>query len=134
MGTKLKPGKFDCYMNAEPDEPMFVLLARDRHAPTLIWLWAAMRELEGETPAQVAEARQCVSAMLEWQAVNGRKAAGLGHAALVGTIELMRAANYVFKNAPDPETIDARLRMYLAHSEMESEAVAPPENAGGKSA
>lgn len=29
MGTKNNPGAFDCYANAEPDEPMFVLLARD---------------------------------------------------------------------------------------------------------
>jgi hypothetical protein len=29
MGTKSNPGPFDCYAKAEPDEPMFVLLARD---------------------------------------------------------------------------------------------------------
>ena len=33
MGTKNNPGQFDCYRNAEPDEPMFVLLARDERAP-----------------------------------------------------------------------------------------------------
>lgn len=33
MGTKNNPGAFDCYANAEPDEPMFVLLGRDKHAP-----------------------------------------------------------------------------------------------------
>ena len=29
MATKNNPGKFDCYTNAEPDEPMFILLGRD---------------------------------------------------------------------------------------------------------
>lgn len=43
MGSKLKPGKFDCYENAEPDEPMFVLLARDRLAPSLTAIWSAIR-------------------------------------------------------------------------------------------
>jgi len=28
MATKKNPGEFDCYANAGPDEPMFVLLAR----------------------------------------------------------------------------------------------------------
>lgn len=43
MGTKLNPGKFDCYEAAAPDEPMFVLLARDRLAPGLVAAWAAVR-------------------------------------------------------------------------------------------
>ena len=43
MGTKNNPGKFDCYENAEPDEPMFVLLARDRLAPGLTAIWAPIR-------------------------------------------------------------------------------------------
>lgn len=29
MGTKSNPTQFDCYANALPDEPMFILLARD---------------------------------------------------------------------------------------------------------
>jgi hypothetical protein len=33
MGTKRNPGLSDCYAKAEADEPMFVLLARDKHAP-----------------------------------------------------------------------------------------------------
>lgn len=38
MGTKNNPGTFDCYANAAPDEPMFVLLGRDKHAPLLVRL------------------------------------------------------------------------------------------------
>lgn len=43
MGTKNDPGKFDCYANAEPDEPMFVLLARDISAKYLTAAWAAIK-------------------------------------------------------------------------------------------
>ena len=67
MGTKNNPGEFDCYANADPDEPMFILLGRDRHAPALVEMWAAMRESEGELPAKVAEARACAQSMKHWQ-------------------------------------------------------------------
>jgi hypothetical protein len=43
MGTKLKPGKFDCYDAAKDDEPMFTLLARDPLAPWLVEMWADMK-------------------------------------------------------------------------------------------
>lgn len=59
MGTKLKPGKFDCYENAAPDEPMFVLLARDPLAPLLVRLWADLRERERGNSSKVFEARTC---------------------------------------------------------------------------
>lgn len=42
MGSKNEPGQWDCYKNAEPDEPMFVLLARDPLAPFLVRLWAEL--------------------------------------------------------------------------------------------
>ncbi len=67
MGTKNNPAPFDCYANAEPDEPMFVLLARDRHAPALVLEWARTRELAGEDPAKVQEARDCAVAMRRWR-------------------------------------------------------------------
>jgi len=44
MATKNKPGAYDCYTNAEPDEPMFVLLARDELAPALVRIWAMVRD------------------------------------------------------------------------------------------
>lgn len=59
MGTKNKPGAFDCYANAKPDEPMFVLLGRDPHAPMLIAMWAAIRAKAGEDPEKVEEAIDC---------------------------------------------------------------------------
>ena len=79
MGTKNNPGKFDCYDAAKPDEPMFVLLARDRHAPQLVREWANLREAEladsmlsvtaeerAHKVAKIAEARACAQAMDEW--------------------------------------------------------------------
>lgn len=91
MGTKNKPGKYDCYANAEPDEPMFVLLARDPLAPFLVSLWAKMRMgdaqamfavyqkmrntllpgYETEPDVQKAsEAMDCSLAMFDWRKIN----------------------------------------------------------------
>ena len=67
MGTKNNPGHFDCYENADPDEPMFVLLARDPLAPMLVELWANMRELTKPSPEKVSEARMCAAQMIKWQ-------------------------------------------------------------------
>jgi hypothetical protein len=66
MGTKNNPGAFDCYANAAPDEPMFVLLGRDRIGGSLVRLWAAVRECMGADPKKIAEARQCATAMDAW--------------------------------------------------------------------
>jgi hypothetical protein len=74
LGTKANPGAFDCFANAKPDEPMFVLLARDRHAPFLVRAWAAWREAEGEDTAKVEEARQCADDMERWAGLNPRGA------------------------------------------------------------
>ncbi len=75
MGTKNKPGEFDCYANALPDEPMFILLARDASAPELVEGWAAGRIYAiatGKKPqsdmAMVEEAQECAKAMRVWRA------------------------------------------------------------------
>lgn len=70
MGTKNNPGQFDCYENAEPDEPMFVLLARDKHAPLLVRVWAELRELDGEDAAKINEAHMCAGNMEQWRRDN----------------------------------------------------------------
>ena len=67
MGSKLQPGKFDCYANAEPDEQMFVLLARDPLAPILVRLWADLREHAAGNPSKVNEARLCATLMEQWR-------------------------------------------------------------------
>lgn len=80
MGTKTKPGAFDCYANALPDEPMFVLLGRDPSAPRLIEIWATVRLEEiirGVRPdtdrVMVREAFACVEAMKQWRIENDGK-------------------------------------------------------------
>jgi hypothetical protein len=67
MGTKNKPAAFDCYANAEPDEPMFVLLARDEKAPHLVREWVLMR---GKADAKAVEAAACADAMDVWRKAN----------------------------------------------------------------
>jgi hypothetical protein len=66
VGTKNNPSQFDCYANAKPDEPMFILLGRDPGAGSLVRQWASDREGRGEDPAIVAEARACADAMDNW--------------------------------------------------------------------
>ncbi len=68
MGTKNKPGKYDCYTNAGADEPMFVLLARDPDAPYLVNAWANRRESTHGPSEKVEEARACALAMEAWRA------------------------------------------------------------------
>jgi len=80
MGTKNKPDKFNDCASAEPDEPMFILLARDPTASRVVQEWAAFLEIaimEGRKPksdrAIVEEARECAKAMREfWEKQNKR--------------------------------------------------------------
>jgi hypothetical protein len=72
MGTKQNPGRFDCYKAAAPDEPMFVLLARDRSAPTVVETWASLYESRPDhKPEKLREARECAKRMREWLKVRG---------------------------------------------------------------
>jgi hypothetical protein len=77
MGTKNNPGTFDCYANAEPDEPMFILLGRDKHAAALVNLWVCMRQIDGEDPAKINEAINCANAMVNFVRARGKIPAGL---------------------------------------------------------
>jgi hypothetical protein len=77
MGTKNNPGSCDCYANALPDEPMFVLLARDPDFARLVCDWATRREYSimcGERPksdqAMVDEARNCAYHGARWRQEN----------------------------------------------------------------
>lgn len=120
MATKANPGKYDCYAKAEPDEPMFILLARDRHAATLVWLWAALRELDGEHEVANDARKEC-SDMLAWACEHGRKGVGIGQSALVAVMELIRMANFAvdkvrIDNVPTNEVF---LRALLAGTVFE---------------
>lgn len=121
MGTKDNPGKFDCYANAAPDEPMFILLARDKHAPTLVWLWATLRELDGESEETIGEARACCVEMMEWASDHNRAVVGLGQAVLAGAMELIRAANHGVTNAKNGATDLDIVRLYLSKTEFEKD-------------
>ncbi len=123
--TKENPGAFDCYTSAAPDEPLFVLLARDKHAPTLIWLWAVLRELDGEDTAKVNEARDCAMAMVAWASAHGRKSVGLGQAALAGSMELVRIVNAAVRQAnlrasQNEATPHEIFRFWLAQTNFEA--------------
>lgn len=74
MGTKNNPSKYDCYNKAKDDEPVFVLLGRDPHAPALVEAWAQERDKairSGECPSsdwdKVTEALKCARDMRLYQ-------------------------------------------------------------------
>ena len=73
MGSRNNPGSYDCYDAAEPNEPMFILLGRDRDAAIVVKLWGMLRlqqislGLRPETDrTQVAEALRCATEMEIW--------------------------------------------------------------------
>jgi hypothetical protein len=77
MGTKLNPGRFDCYAIALPDEPMFVLLARDPDFYRLVRSWADERNRairDNERPPEdgymVQEAWSCAEKGWAWRKAN----------------------------------------------------------------
>ena len=130
MGTKNNPGKFDCYKNAEPDEPMFVLLGRDKHASALVWLWAALRELEGEGSEKVSEARECSTAMVLWQAERERPIAGLGDAIIAGVLEFIRVSYHTIgEKAGGKETSEALAVLLFGKAQL---AKTDPVNSKGE--
>lgn len=71
MGTKNNPGKYDCYEKADPDEPIFVLRAKDPRASELVREWADFAHSDGVDPNKVAEAEACADAMDEWRGRHG---------------------------------------------------------------
>ena len=68
MGTKVNPGDYDCYEKAEPDEPMFILLARDPWAAGTVRHWARIQIVTDEQPqSKIDEAMACADAMEKWR-------------------------------------------------------------------
>lgn len=80
MGTKQDPGKFDCYKNAEPDEPMFILLARDPLAPILVEAWAKLSIARIDGVEKSNQALQVAREMREWleASLKKKRAVALG--------------------------------------------------------
>ena len=56
-----------CLENTADDEPIFVLVARDKTAPWAILDWVERAEKNDVGLGKVYEARQCAQAMFEWQ-------------------------------------------------------------------
>ena len=139
MATKNNPGPHDCYAKAEPDEPMFILLGRDPHAATLVWLWAVLREIKAsglnDTESQVKElvkvkeARECAVSMIEWLHAKGTPVQGVAESALAAVFELMRGANFGAKCANElknnPTNLDT-VRAFLTQSKIEGQDAAQP--------
>ena len=67
MGTKNKPGRFDCYAAAAPDEPIFILLGRDPHAADLVRRWAVLRQQTGKDADKVMEVLSCAADMYRYR-------------------------------------------------------------------
>jgi hypothetical protein len=100
MGSKLMPGAFDCHAAALPDETMFVLLARDRSAPTMLRAWSDQRRKDTHTAYEAgeisidqmeedlrkcSEADACADEMIVWRKRNdGRWRAGSELRSLLG--------------------------------------------------
>lgn len=87
MGTKNNPGNYDCYANADPDEPMFVLLGRDRSAPSLVEAWADARAHNSpsvEEIRKIEEARACAESMRAWLERIGKQETRIASARLFG--------------------------------------------------
>ena len=91
MGTKNNPGEFDCLKKADPDEPVFVLLARDPLAADLVREWArrylARKMLDvqphgppltAKTRRKAREAMACADAMDGWRRCEKNAADGNG--------------------------------------------------------
>lgn len=83
MGTRQNPGKYDCLSKAKPDEPIFVILGRDRHGAAVVREWARLRELAiamdiapQSDAAMVREARQLADKMEAWREKNWVKRRG----------------------------------------------------------
>lgn len=68
MGTKREAAPSDCYLKAEPDEPLFTLIARDPLAPGIVRAWALAREnARGAEDPKVEEARELADRMDAWR-------------------------------------------------------------------
>ena len=109
MATKNNPGHFDCYNNAEPDEPLFTLLARDKHAPTLVLLWAVLRDLDGEDESKIQEACQCCKDMIAFARSVDRPVLNIYHTAMKALLGLMDGASVdssLFANYDESHSTD----------------------------
>ena len=82
-----------CFNKAKDDEPMFVLLARDRDAPAVIRYWLKLRAGRKDLRLEQAfEAETCAKRMEDWLYENTPKETVEITAADVGTLESVLGA------------------------------------------
>ena len=62
-----------CLAKAAPDEPIFVLRAKDKTAPNLVRAWAVNAASLGTPYEKTRETREPAEAMEHWQKENGCK-------------------------------------------------------------
>lgn len=103
MATKNKPGAYDCYANAEPNEPMFVLLGRDPLGSQLVAAWVALRANDLQGALQIIwqahqQLQDCHKAVLPYGSDKSREA------------QACRSAMYKWWLAKRLEQIEARLK------------------------
>ncbi|MCK5615395.1 hypothetical protein KAR91_76735 [Candidatus Pacearchaeota archaeon] len=69
MSTLNNPGPHDCLKKVHPDEPIFVLCARDPLAPRCVRKWAydALQRNDGTKIDKINEALKTADEMEEWQ-------------------------------------------------------------------
>jgi hypothetical protein len=60
-----------CLEKAAPDEPIFVLRAKDKLAPVVVKIWSLLGATWGVPYEKTSEARDCAQAMEDWQKRNG---------------------------------------------------------------
>jgi hypothetical protein len=56
-----------CLLKSADDEPIFVLVARDKLAVRTVVAWISYAARTGVSDAKIADAQSVASAMLEWQ-------------------------------------------------------------------
>ena len=108
MGTKNNPSlKFNCYVAADPDEPMFVLLGRDPIAPFLVGWWVGLKSTHDPSadPEKLKEAMETARAMDDWLLKLGKEEK-LKLRDLINQ-EAMRIAAILSKDLPDEESVTA---------------------------
>lgn len=76
MATKDQEIKAGCLSRVKPDEPIFVLRAQDRLAPTLVRHWVNLAMLAGDlspSDPKITEALDLADEMETWQLSNRAK-------------------------------------------------------------
>jgi len=73
MAIKRTEAESGCWAKVGDDEPVFVLRAADRIAPTVVVAWAKMAEAVGVSDGKIDEAYALAAQMLVWQDKNGCK-------------------------------------------------------------